>query len=80
MNIHYSLTAPIQNWCMPRKHSHTFGHIHLRHTCSSHTQLRKTTYTLYPVEYNTKLNFQIKNTILDMHTYLKIMGLTLDPK
>ena len=33
-----------------------------------------------PVEYNTRLILQINNTILNMHTDLKIVGLTLDPK
>ena len=30
-----------------------------------------------PAEYNTRLNLQLNNTILDMHTHPKILGLTL---
>ena len=52
----------------------------LQSQTTSYSTQTKQNFTPEPAEYNTRLNLQINNTILDMHTHLKILGLTLKAK
>lgn len=39
-----------------------------------------TSFTPYHAEYNTRLNFNINNTTVDMHMHPEILSFNLDPK
>ena len=56
-------------------------HTHLDQEATSYsTQTKRTLFTHDPAEYNSRLNMQIYNAILDMYTYSIIVCFTFDPE